>query len=92
MKIWASCGRVEVGAFAAHREGRFAVVVGLRQVLERRALVAGGLLVVNAELVAGKARPVLGRRHQHIAFELEAGGRRAIEEMAVDLKFCRRIP
>ena len=43
----------------ADREGRNAVGVGLRQVLDRRALVAGGLLVGDAELVAGIARPRL---------------------------------
>ena len=42
------------------REGRNAIGVGLRQVLDRRALVGGGLLVGDAELVAGEspaARP-----------------------------------
>ena len=75
----------------ADREGRDAIGVGFRQVFDRRALVAGGLLVVDAELVAGIARPLRGRRHQHVALELQAGGRRAIEEMAVDLKFYRSI-
>ena len=91
MKICASCGRVEVGGLAsADREGRDAIGVGLRQVLDRGALVAGGLLVGHAELVAGIARPPGGRgRHQHVAFELQAGGRRAVEELAVDLKFHR---
>ena len=75
----------------ADREGRDAIGVGLGQVFDRRALVAGGLLVGDAELVAGKARPLGGRRDQHVAFELQARGRRAIEEMAVDLKFHRSI-
>ena len=92
MKIWASCGRVDDGGFGqADREGRDALGVGLRQVFDRRALVAGGLLVGDAELVAGETRTSRGRRDQHVAFQLQARGRRAIEEMAIDLKFHRKL-
>ncbi len=71
-----------------HREGRSAIGIGLRQILDRRPLIARGLLVVDAELVTGIARPAAGRRcDQHIALELQTRGRRAIEEMAADLKF-----
>ena len=41
----------------ADRERGDAIGVGLGQVLDRRALVAGGLVVGDAELVAGKSRP-----------------------------------
>ncbi|MGY3082003.1 hypothetical protein ACVWZZ_008411 [Bradyrhizobium sp. LM6.10] len=68
------------------REGCNAVGVGLGQVLQRRALVRGGLFVGDAELVAGKARTFGRGRDQHVAFERQTRGRRAIEEMTVRLK------
>ena len=42
------------------------------------------LFVAEAELIAGKARALVGRRDHHLAFEIEVGGRRAIEIAAVD--------
>ena len=92
MKIWASCGRVDDGGLARLTgKRRHALGVGLGQVFDRRAFVAGGFLVGDAELVAGKARPRRGRRDQHVALQLQAGCRRAIEEAAFDLKFYRNF-
>ncbi len=75
----------------ADRESRDAICIGLRQIFDRRALVTGGLLVGDAKLVAGETWPLRSRRHQCVALKLQAGGGRAIEEMAVDLKFYRSI-
>ena len=80
----ASSGREVAGSLSsATVEVRLAVVVGLRQVFERLSL-GRDLLVGEAELVAGEARPLLGRADHDLAFEIEAGGRRAVEEAAVD--------
>ena len=75
----------------ADGESRNPVGVRLGEIFNWRPLVAGGLLVGDAELVAGKTRPAGGRGDQHITFELEARGWRAIEEMAVNFKFYRRV-
>ena len=88
MKICASCGRVDDGRLGkADREGGDAVGIGFGQVLDRRALVAGGLVVGHAKLISGITRTSRRGSDQHIAFKLQAGRRRAIEKMAVDFKF-----
>ncbi len=62
-------------------EGRLAGVVGGRQIVQRL-LHGGDVFAVEAELIAGKAG-ALGRHGDiHVAFEIEARGRRAIEEAA----------
>ena len=75
----------------ADGESRNPVGVRLGEIFNRGALVAGGLLIGDAELVAGESRPARGRGDQHVALQLQARGWRAIEEMAVNLKFYRRI-
>src|SRR4029077_18219851 len=65
--------------------------VRLREVFYRCALVAGGLLVCNAELVPRKTGTIGRGRHQDVALELQAGGRSAVEEMPVYLQFYRKI-
>ncbi len=72
-------------------ERRDALGIGLRQILDRGTLVAGGLLIGDAELIAGIAGPLAGGRDQQVTFELQAGGWRAIEEAALDLQLGRRI-
>src|SRR6201999_2073873 len=73
-------------------ERGFAVVIGLRQVFERRLLAADAVIVVvDAEIEPREARPLARSLDLHLAFEIEAGGWRAIEEAAVDGHFSRRL-
>ena len=68
-----------------------AVVVGDGELLQRLAHRAD-LLVGEPELVAGKARHVLGRgRDDDLALDVEAGGRRAVEIAAGELDGARLL-
>ena len=71
-------------------EFRLAGIVGRRQIFER-GFDRLGLLVGEAELITGEARPLLGDADRHVAFEIEPGGRRAIEEAPGDLDARRRL-
>jgi hypothetical protein len=75
-----------------HREGRHPIGVSLGQVLDRGALVAGGLFIGHAKLVAGIARPSGScGRDQQVALELQARSRGAVEELAGHLQFNRNL-
>src|SRR5262249_30117784 len=65
-----------------HGKACLAVVVGVRQFFE---WLAGGrhILAVGPELITGKAGPLARWRNDDLAFELELGGRRAVEKTPV---------
>src|SRR5262249_37049206 len=70
-------------------EARFAVGLGFRQAIER--LPSGlDLLIVKSELIAGKARPLARGADNHLAFQFELGGGRAVKVAAVNRHFRRR--
>ena len=65
-------------------------VVGRRQIVERL-LRRIDFFVGEPELIAGKAGALFRGRDRHLAFEIEIGGRRAIEETAGNIDLGRRV-
>ena len=67
-----------------------ALGIGRRQIFERL-LGWFHLFIVEAELITGKARPLLRHRDRHVALEIEVGGGRAVEEAPGDIDLGRRL-
>ena len=73
-----------------HRKARLALRIGRRQVFERL-LGSFHLFIIEAELITGKAGPLLRHRDCHVAVEIEVGCWCAVQETAGDIDFGRRL-